>query len=727
MSLNQSFMKKKILFLSSFIVLGTFFIFWSSCLTSSASKISTRENLMLFDFDNDFDEKTVKPQDATFKLASKNNSKALHVTNGIDHLEPGVKLLSAPDKPWNLNGYHQVKADVTNVGDEEIQVEMFVGNDPDGLVRWYCSDYMDLLPGESKTIVVDLAWTPWVHKPQLDIVGMRGAPGKIKTDIDAIQEITFRSRYAKTENDFLIDNVRATGQLTTRDTTDFFPFIDEFGQYIHGDWKDKIHSRDDLLKLREREQTDITTHPTPQDRNQYGGWTAGPKLVATGWFRTEKYQDKWWIVDPEGYLFWTVGMNCMASNAGISGTEGREHYFADLPAKDDGELGQFYDKGMWASHGFYQDKVPYEAYQFFQSNLYKKYGATWLTDFQENIHTRLRSWGFNTIGFVSDNGATKMQKTPYVGSIWIRNTPKIAGSEGFWGKFHDVFDPNFRLTVRKSVEEQREGAGDPWCIGYFVDNEMSWGKLGSLSEGTIRSPSNQPAKIEFIKDLKAKYKSINNLNKKWNTNHLSWEAFAQCTTPPDRSAAQEDLDAFYTKIARTYFRTVREELKRVAPQQNYLGCRFAWANNDATLRAAAEYLDIVSFNKYEYSVANVSLPQGVDKPIMIGEFHFGALDRGAFHKGVKWADSQEQRGEMYQSYIKGALDNPAIVGAHWFQYMDEAPTGREDGENYNVGFINNCDTPYEELVNAAREVNYELFEYRTRDEIPEATKVLIRK
>ncbi len=710
-------MKKNILFLSCFLVFCAFLAYWSSCATSSASKVSVKKDLVLFDFETDFDEKTVFPQDAVFKLIAGADGNALHVTNGTDHIEPGVKLLAAADKPWNLKGYHQVKADVTNAGDEEIQVEMFVGNDPDGLKRWYCSDYMDLLPGESKTITVDLAWTPWVHEPQLDIVGMRGAPGKLKTDIAAIQEITFRSRYATSENDFLIDNVRATGQLTTRDTTDFFPFIDEFGQHVHSDWNNKIHKREDLKTMREKEQKDIAANVEPKNRNQYGGWTAGPKSEATGWFRTEKRDGKWWMIDPEGRLFWTVGMNCMASNAGISGTEGREHYFADLPTKDDPELGQFYDKGRWASHGFYQDKVPYDAYQFYQANLYKKYGDTWLSDFQNNIHTRLRSWGFNTIGFVSDNGATQMQKTPYVGSIWIRDTPKIEGSQGFWGKFHDVFDPNFRLTVRKSVESQKEGANDPWCIGYFVDNEMSWGKSGSLAEGTLRSPANQPAKIEFVNDLKAKYKSINNLNRKWNTNHLSWEAFAHDTTTPDRAAAEEDLHAFYSKIARTYFRIVNEELKRVAPNQLYLGCRFAWANNEATLTAAAEYLDIVSFNKYEYSVANVALPAGVDKPIMIGEFHFGALDRGAFHKGVKAAESQEQRGEMYRDYIKSALDNPAIVGAHWFQYMDEAPTGREDGENYNVGFINNCDTPYEELIDSARAVNYGLFEYRLNNKI----------
>ncbi|MEC3905636.1 hypothetical protein VOI54_01260 [Tamlana sp. 2201CG12-4] len=78
---------------------------------------------------------------------------------------------------------------------------------------------------------------------------------------------------------------------------------------------------------------------------------------------------------------------------------------------------------------------------------------------------------------------------------------------------------------------------------------------------------------------------------------------------------------------------------------------------------------------------------------MIGEFHFGSLDRGSSHVGVKKAESQTRRGAFYKEYIQGALRNPLIVGAHWFQYLDEPFAGRFDGENYNVGVIDVCDNP----------------------------------
>ena len=103
------------------------------------------------------------------------------------------------------------------------------------------------------------------------------------------------------------------------------------------------------------------------------------------------------------------------------------------------------------------------------------------------------------------------------------------------------------------------------------------------------------------------------------------------TKAPDTKKAWVDLTAFYTKTAETYFQIIRDELKKVAPNQLYMGCRFAWVNDRAG-RAATKYCDVVSYNRYSYGVEEQRLPDGIDKPIIIGEFHFGALDRGMFRR-----------------------------------------------------------------------------------------------
>jgi len=307
-----------------------------------------------------------------------------------------------------------------------------------------------------------------------------------------------------------------------------------------------------------------------------------------------------------------------------------------------------------------------------------------------------------------------MQKTPYVCTI-SASSKRLEGSEGYWGKFYDVFDPSFRSSLAERIgSEKNRTADDPWCIGYFVHNEIAWGDELSLAVAALASPADQPAKKVFIEDLKAKYKTIDKLNAAWATSHATWEDLLKTVQPPDKNKAGEDLAAFYTKTAETYFKTIREELKKAAANKLYLGCRFAWVNDRAAL-AATKFCDVVSYNRYSYSVAEQKLPDNIDMPIIIGEFHFGALDRGMFHTGLRKTVNQQDRADKYKSYVQGALENPYIVGTHWFQYKDQATTGRGDGENYQIGFVDICDRPYPEIVQACREVGYGMYEYRLKN------------
>jgi hypothetical protein len=155
---------------------------------------------------------------------------------------------------------------------------------------------------------------------------------------------------------------------------------------------------------------------------------------------------------------------------------------------------------------------------------------------------------------------------------------------------------------------------------------------------------------------------------------------------------------------------VRDALKRYAPNQLYLGCRFASRPWEA-VKASAEFCDVVSFNIYSRDVNEEwwGFTNYLGKPCIIGEFHFGALDRGMFHTGLVAVENQEERGKAYQNYVRSVWRLPAFVGCHWFQFVDEPLTGRFDGENYNIGFLSVVDYPYWELVNAAREINSQVY------------------
>ena len=61
---------------------------------------------------------------------------------------------------------------------------------------------------------------------------------------------------------------------------------------------------------------------------------------------------------------------------------------------------------------------------------------------------------------------------------------------------------------------------------------------------------------------------------------------------------------------------------------------------------------------------------------------------------------------MYEDYVTSVLKNSSFVGCHWFQYTDEPLTGRSwDGENYNIGMVSVTDTPYAEMIQAARKIH----------------------
>jgi hypothetical protein len=666
----------------------------------------TADRQILFDFGPGFDVKAVPASDAQIALTS---AGALRVETGHQETWPGVTL-KAPAGKWDLSRFESLGMQVTNRGDKKLTVHCRVDNPAADGTSHCVTDQVSLEPGATQTLMVRLFPVPWKLDKPLELVGMRGFPTHAgKLDAGNVTQLVIFVDHPTEDFVFEIGPVRAQGRVQVLDASTFLPFIDELGQYVHNDWPGKTHSVEEMIAHGREEARDLQTHGRLAIWNKYGGWADGPKLRTTGFFHTQKHNGKWWLVDPTGKLFWSHGIDCVHS-ADPTPVTGREKYFRVLPAEDS-PFGRFYGRAGWAPVGYYKDHSPYRTYDFGRANLWRAYGEDFEETFADLTQRRLESWGVNTIGNWSDEQIYRMRRTPYVGTISFE-ARRLEGSEGYWGKFYDVFDASFGQKLRERLQrEVGVTADDPWCLGYFVHNELSWGDDTSLAVATLVSGPDQPAKEVFVNNLKMRYETIEELNQAWGTSYASWEALLQSRQAPDKEKARPDLEDFYTKTAETYFSTVRRELKRVAPNQLYLGCRFAWVN-DRAARAATKFCDVISYNRYDYSVADLKLPDGADLPVIIGEFHFGALDRGLFHTGLKATQNQQDRADKYRDYVRGALRNPYIVGTHWFQYTDQPTTGRGDGENYQIGFVDICDNPYPEIVQAAREIGQSMYEYR---------------
>jgi hypothetical protein len=634
----------------------------------------------------------------------------LRVKSGHKEEWPGITL-KAPKGTWDLSRHSEMRLDVANTGKNAVTVGVRVDSGSTDGVHDANTIKLTLAPGAKGTAVV--GFERRIPAPDgLKLFGMRGFPGGRYQTIDPsrVNQVIVFLDHPSEEHEFELDTLRAAGTYAGPKEvvpSTFFPFIDEVGQYVHRDWPGKAKDAADLRKKAAEE--DLA--PQPKGWNRYGGWADGPQLKATGFFRTEKVGSQWWLVDPEGRLFWSHGIDCVSLSEGTP-VEERDGWFRGPPARDS-EFRDFFRQPWQVVHGHYAGRRPL-SFDIAGANLFRKYGAEWKASATARTHARLRSWGMNTIGNWSDEPVCLERKTPYVVAIHFAGK-SLAGSEGYWQPFRDVFDPASWPPLKDRLKhEVGRSAGDPWCLGYFVDNELSWGDETSLAMATLKSPADQKAKQVFVEQLREKHREIAALNAAWGTSHASWEALLAHRGAPDPARAREDLLRFNDRTAEHYFRTVRAAVKEIAPNQLYLGCRFAWMN-PRVVELAAAACDVVSFNVYQRPPEAFVFPLRADKPAMITEFHFGATDRGPFHPGLVRARDQKERAAMYRDYVRAALRHPQLVGTHWFQYRDQPATGRElDGENYQVGFIDIADTPYPETVSASREVGFSLYEERNR-------------
>jgi hypothetical protein len=239
-------------------------------------------------------------------------------------------------------------------------------------------------------------------------------------------------------------------------------------------------------------------------------------------------------------------------------------------------------------------------FNFYAANLERTYGPDFLARWRETTLNRLKSWGFNTIGNWSDPRIERNGQVAYVATVTVSgNHARVGSGSDYWGKMHDPFDPRFADNVQSSLQGVVSRVkGDPWCLGYFVDNELSWGAFGEesgrygLGMGALSLPvATSPAKRAILDQLEKKYADISQLNDAWKTNLSGWQALEAPWKPAAGQAAwtaafKADLGVFVKELARTYFKTVRDRLKAADPDHLYLGCRFAWRTEEAVAASA---------------------------------------------------------------------------------------------------------------------------------------------
>jgi len=419
------------------------------------------------------------------------------------------------------------------------------------------------------------------------------------------------------------------------------------------------------------------------DRDRYGGWT-DLRFERTGFFHVSQHNGLWWLVTPQGNAFLSKGVNHVSFRA---------------------------------------DEAPALGYSPYRRAVQSKYGSesTWA----EAVVVRLRGWGFNTLGSWS-SPSTFDQNMPYTLNLGLATR---AGADWLKGSVGDFFSEDFQEKMEAACRQLCEPhAKDPWLLGYFTDNELRWGAdwrgKESLLEEYLRLPEGAAGRKATLEFLQTRYSDIAALNQAWGTDITKWgQLSGREQTRGD--GARKDQAAWQEVVARRYFATCKDAIRKVDANHLILGCRFAGQAPDPVLRGLHDYVDVVSFNNYGQNAPAETLQnihRLTGRPIMLTEFSFKAMDSGLPNtKGAGRAvATQQDRVAGFTRYVHGLIDLPFMVGFHWFEHADEPKEGRFDGENSNYGLVTIEDCPWEILVQCMTRVNAGLEARHTRATVMQA-------
>lgn len=381
--------------------------------------------------------------------------------------------------------------------------------------------------------------------------------------------------------------------------------------------------------------------------DRYGGWKAGTR-TATGFFRVEKIDGRWWLITPEGNLYISKGItsfspgNSTRSKAELSRRFGNTEGWARTEIAKVKDYG-FNSVGAWSRYdtilGLADDeKIPYAV-------IVSPMGA---------LNGAMKSRGEEPEGYAA------------------------AGWEGYPYDFACVFHPDFDKYVEEKISVIAKYKDDPYCIGYFTDNEIPW------------------------KDY-----ALDRCLEKWPEDHINHQMAQQwLDNRKGRSgvtlseATDTDRDAFIAYCFEVYLDKVTAAIRKYDPNHLYLGCRFNQWNyelkNPEMFKVAGKYMDVISVNHYQKWEPDETVMRDWEmwsgRPFLVTEYYVKGEDSGLPNEtGAGWnVRTQKERGYFYQNFTRVLVKGKSCVGWHWFKYMDNDPedtTADPSNRDSNKGMV----------------------------------------
>ncbi len=489
----------------------------------------------------------------------------------------------------------------------------------------------------------------------------------------------------------------------------FQPYIDRYGQCRYVQTSDKVRTDADLRQSLEKEKRILAQWGTPSDFDRFGGYRkAGWREQGTGFYRITRKGDYWWLVTPEGYPCFYLGVCSVPALVWeMTPVSEREAIFEWLPPRE-GKTAEVWRRDVWGEHAG-TDYVCLHAV-----NLMRRFGDDWGQQSVELAKQRLLTWGFSGVGKWD-----RLESFPCAPVLGHWDVPNLV-------RHPDIFDPviqaQFRESLRRQIEPLRNSA---WVLGWSVGNEFDEIITREEIRQILRLPGAPAGKrglIDYM--LKNLYRNdLSRLTQAWGiTARDRAELYTSQPNPPE-----EDIEALRRFYADRYYGWIYRTVKEIDPNHLYFGFWIVpgWWENEEDWLLSAKYCDVLGYDRYAPDFADnwmKRLIARIDKPILCGEFSFPAWYDGAraYGRYPVWARDEAESGEMYRQWVTSAARHPACVGVMWFQYRDQPLTGRGPGrgdtlvigEHFAFGLVDFTDRPKWELVKRMREVNLKAAQIR---------------
>lgn len=491
------------------------------------------------------------------------------------------------------------------------------------------------------------------------------------------------------------------------------PVIDEMGQLIGYEWPEKTHSireMEDRLRT-EYEEAMREDHLFP-GRSHWGGFLH-KQFEATGWFRVQHDGRRWWLVDPEGYAFFSHGI-CYGTRMGEFGWyTGREKFYRDAPEPNDPRFADAFIHPCQIDEYVkrYGETVCSDGWMYnpARANMIRVFGEAWWEVWRRLATYRFHQWGINTMGVGVVNYTDercedflRLSELPYV--LSLKHFPTTEHT--IFRDFPDVFSPEYAENAGIFAEKELgPHAKNHHLIGYFLTNEPEWlfQPDCNIAWELLVNRARLRSREHLIGWLRDRYDRIEKLNAAWGLSLDSYEALRE---PLSRDITISDLGwkdlEEYEQIMIDAFSGIPLKVCReIAPNHLCLGMRYGSFNQKVLMSCKA--FDVISFNIYSKTPEEKLRLAGItEKPMMIGEWHFGDPDGGMLRTGLLSVENQEERGKAYRRYCEVCAAEPNCVGIHYFEYNNQTLMGRFDGEHASHGLIDCCNHPYPYMAEAIK-------------------------